>query len=122
VVQPYYLGNPDIGLATEAALCAHDQGQFFEYEHVLYERQGAMSYDPNTLTQIAAELGLDTATFSQCLSNRTHRAELEQSRRAASRQGVNSTPTFFINKRRLEGNRPYEDFQRVIEAELAAAK
>jgi len=122
IVHPYYLGNPEMGLAAEAAWCAHDQGKYFEYERALYERQGAMSYTQGGLTDLAGPLGLDVGTFSDCLSNRTHRADLESSSREAARRGINSTPTFYINNQQLKGNYPYQEFQRIIEAELASAK
>jgi protein-disulfide isomerase len=36
--------------------------------------------------------------------------------------GVNSTPTIFINGRRLSGAQPYEVFAAIIDEELAKAK
>lgn len=121
IVHPFYLGSPDIALATEAAWCATDQGNFFEYEHALYENQG-MALNRGTLTDLAASIGLDSDALSQCLSNGTHRADVENARQAAARRGVDSTPTFFINERRVEGNQPYEVFQGIIDQELAAAQ
>jgi len=111
-----------MGLAAEAAWCAHDQGKYFEYERVLYEKQGTLSYTQQGLTDVAQELGLNAETFAQCMANRTHRADLENSTNAAARKGVNSTPTFFINNQRLDGNRPYAEFQRIIDAELAKSQ
>ena len=48
--------------------------------------------------------------------------EALNARQAAVRRGVNSTPTFFINNQRLEGNQPYSVFERSIEQELAIAQ
>jgi len=121
VVHPYYLGNPAIGLAVEAAWCAQDQGKFFEYQHTLYENQGT-ELSPENLAGFAQEVGLDVETFAQCLSNGTHRTDVAQATQAAASRGVNSTPTFFINNRRVRGNEPYEVFQRLIEQELAKAQ
>lgn len=111
-----------MALATEAAWCAHDQGQFFAYEHALYENQGLIAYNQNTLADLAARVGLDRDGFSQCLSSRTHQADVENARRTAANRGVNSTPIFFINNRRVEGNQPYEVFQSIIDQEVAAAQ
>jgi protein-disulfide isomerase len=108
-------------LATEAAWCAADQNNFFAYQRALYENFGA-SFNRTNLTGLAATLGLDQDQFSQCLANGTHRAEVEASRQAAARQGVASTPIFFINNRRVEGNQPYEVFQKIIEQELVRAQ
>ncbi len=122
IVYPYNLGRPEMALATEAAWCAQDQGRFFDYQHALYENQGQIAYNQSTLTNLAASIGLDREAFANCLSSRTHQADVENARRAAVNRGVNSTPTFFINNQRLEGNQPYQIFQRVIEQELAAAQ
>ncbi len=36
----------------------------------------------------------------------------------ATAVGANSTPTFFINGRRLEGAQPFENFKQIIDQEL----
>ena len=122
VAYPFNLGRPEMAMATEAAWCDQDQGKFFEYQHALFENQGLIAYDQASFTNLAAETGLDVATFSQCLSSRKHRADVEEARRAAANRGVNSTPTFFINNQRVTGNQPYDVFQRVIEQELVLAQ
>lgn len=122
VVHPYYLGNPQIGLATEAAWCAHDQGGFFEYQHALFERQGQIEYTTDALAGLATELGLDGEALAQCVSNDTHRSDVESARQAATRRGVNSTPTFYVNNQRVEGNLPISQFETVINQEVALAQ
>ncbi|HMQ55506.1 MAG TPA: DsbA family protein [Anaerolineae bacterium] len=122
VVYPYYLGNPLIGRATEAALCANDQGKFFEYQRTLFQKQGQIQYSPEELTQVASEVGLDTEALNQCLSNGTYRDRVEQGRLTAVQRGVNSTPTFFVNNQRIEGNVPYDQFVTVINQELQLAQ
>lgn len=122
VVHPYYLGNPQIEVAEEASLCANDQGKYFEYAHALFENQGKIDYDPNSLTDLAVSLGLNGDTFRQCLSNRTYQDVVEQGRQAAVRRGVNSTPTFFVNNQRIAGNVPLDEFRQVIDQELSIAQ
>lgn len=121
IIHPFHLGRPEMALATEAAWCAADQNKFFEYQHILYENFG-LAFNPSNLTALAANVGLNQDEFSQCLSSRSHRADVENARQSAASQGVNSTPTFFINNRRVEGNQPYEVFQNIIEQELALAQ
>ena len=122
VAYPYNLGRPEMALATEAAWCAQDQGEFFAYQHALYENQGKIAYDQASLTNLATEIGLDVADFSQCLSSGQHRADVENARQEAASRGVNSTPTFFINNQRVTGNQPYDVFQKIIEQELVLAQ
>jgi len=111
-----------MGLAAEAAWCAHDQGKFFEYEHALFENQGQMAYTQAGLTDLALATGLDENSFAQCLSSREHQADVENARRAAVNRGIASTPIFLINQQRLEGNQPYEIFKQVIEQELVLSQ
>jgi protein-disulfide isomerase len=112
-----------MALATEAAWCAQDQGRFFDYQHALYEALGQIPYNQSTLNALAAQIGLDEAAFAECLSSRTHQADVEAARRAAvNTRGINATPTFFINDQRVEGNQPYDVFVTIIEQELAAAQ
>ena len=122
VVHPYYLGNPQIGLAAEAAWCAHDQNGFFDYQHALFERQGQLEYTRAALAELGAEIGLDGETLAQCLSDGTHRQDIENARQDATRRGISSTPTFFVNNQRIEGNVPLSQFETVINQEVALAQ
>jgi protein-disulfide isomerase len=121
VAYPYHLGSPDRALAVEAAWCAADQDRFFEYQTALFQNFGNPLVEPY-LNSLAQSIELDQAAFAECLSSRTHRGDVESARQAAARQGVSSTPTFFINDRRVEGNQPFQVFQSIIEQELAAAQ
>lgn len=122
VVYPYNLGRVEMALATEAAWCAQDQGKFFEYQHALFENQDQLAYDQQSLVDLAARTDLDETALAQCLTNRTHRADVENARQEAVNRGVTSTPTFFINNQRLQGDQPYNIFQRTIDQELVLAQ
>jgi len=87
----------------------------------LYEKQGT-ELTPEFLATTAGEVGLDIQAFAQCLANGTHRADVQEATAAAASRGVNSTPTFFINNRRVRGNEAYEVFQRLIEQEVDRAQ
>jgi protein-disulfide isomerase len=119
VIHPFYLGNPQMGLAAEAAWCAADQGKFFEYHHALFANTEAIVAGQSGLIDLAATEGLNRDTFGACLSSRQHQAELENARQAAENRGINSTPTFYVNNQRILGNEPYSIFQRVINQELS---
>ncbi len=120
VAHPFYLGAPEMAVTTQAAWCAADQGKFFEYHHALYENFG--SYSQTALISIASGVkGLDANALAQCLSKGTHQNDVEQARQDAVSKGIVSTPIFFVNEQRIEGNQPYEKFKQVIEQELAKA-
>jgi len=47
-----------------------------------------------------------------------HRDLIERDKKLAVDLDLYNTPTFFINGRKVIGNRPYEYFKKIIEEEL----
>lgn len=113
-----FLG-PESQQAAEAAECAREQGQFWQYHDTLYasqrgENQGAFSDD--ALKAFAAALGLDEEAFNQCLDSERYEADVQAETAAGRQRGVQSTPTLFINGEMVEGAVPFEQLQPFIEA------
>jgi protein-disulfide isomerase len=104
--------------ASEAALCAGDQGKYWEMHGHLFKNQQAI--DVPQLKEHAKTLGLDTAAFAKCLDGGGKAKEVQASLKAGEEAGVNGTPAFFINGRLLSGAQPFEEFKKVIDAELAS--
>src|SRR5262245_24483706 len=115
VHREYLIGKPRSLEAARAARCAGDQGKFWPYHNALLGQHSDMS--DAGLTQKAASLGLETAAFSACLASDKHDAAIREASEKGAVLGVSSTPTFFINGRRLVGAQPLESFQRVIDEE-----
>lgn len=109
--------HPKAKPAAEAAMCAAEQGKFWEYHDMLFER--APQIDAPQLTTFAAQLNLDQAKFNDCLA--THRTEPQITADLAEgkKAGVSGTPAFFVNGVPLAGGRSLNDFAKVIDAELA---
>jgi protein-disulfide isomerase len=122
VVHPYYLGNPEMGFIAEAAMCANEQGKLFEFKHAAFENQGQIEVNQTTMTDLAVSVGVDQPAFAKCLADRTHQQTVENGRQAGINRGINSTPIFFINNQRVEGNQPYSVFQQIINQEVAIAQ
>jgi protein-disulfide isomerase len=106
--------------ASEAALCAHDQGKFWEYHDTLFANQKALEVP--ALKGYAKELGLDAAKFDKCLDSGEKGAIVNADLEAGKKVGVNGTPAFFINGILLSGAQPFEEFKSVIDAELQGKK
>lgn len=106
--------------AAEASECADDQGKFWEYHDLLFANQSALDVD--SLKGYAAELGLDTATFNECLDAGTHTEEVQKDFEDGQASGVGGTPAFFINDRYVSGAQPFSVFQQVIDAVLEEAE
>jgi protein-disulfide isomerase len=107
--------------AAEAAECANDQGAFWEYHNLLFERQAGENdgaFEQDNLKQFAADLGLDTEAFDTCLDSGRYTNLVAGETQAAQQLGVRSTPTFILNGIPIMGAQSYEVFQQYIEAAL----
>jgi protein-disulfide isomerase len=107
--------------AAQAAECAANQGKFWEYHDLLFERQkgenqGAFSKD--NLVAFGKDVGLDMAQFDPCVREDKTLDRVQADTQEGQRFGVRGTPTFFINGRPLVGAQPVEAFQTTIEQAL----
>jgi protein-disulfide isomerase len=109
--------NPNAMLAHEAALAAGAQGKFWEMHDTLFENQTHLTRAD--LLGYAKSLGLDLAAFERALDNHTYRPIVERDLAEAAGLGVTTTPTFFVNGRRLVGPQGYASLGAVIESLLA---
>lgn len=86
---------------------------------VLFQKQDewVVRNDPvSKLFEIAKQAGFTKESFEKCLSDDKLLAQVEASRtRANEKFGVNSTPTFFINGKRLAGPPTVAEFDKVLE-------
>jgi protein-disulfide isomerase len=109
--------HPQAFKAGEAAHCAAEQDKFWEYHDRLFANQQALQ--PGDLKTYAADLGLDTAAFNECVDGSRYGNRVSEGVAQGSRLGVNSTPTVYINGRILAGAHPYETFAAIIDEELS---
>ncbi len=120
--------HPNARAAHIAAECADEQGKFWEYHDVLFEKQPqwsnlASSEIENTLTQFATDMGLQAASFESCMQSPNIADEVNKDTLEAASFGATGTPTFFIGNEKngfikLVGAQPYAAFQRVIDNQL----
>ncbi len=108
--------HPHAQKAAEAALCARDQGKFWEMHDVLFEGQNALEI--KDLKVKAEQLGLDGVAFEQCLESGKSEDEVTNDLLAGARAGVRGTPCLFVNGRRLVGIASYQQIADLIEEEL----
>ncbi len=102
--------------AAEAAECAHEQGRFWEYHDLLFERSPLLG--PDSLRAYAGTTGLDTAEFEECLTSGRMAGIVAQDVQDGFAYGVTGTPTFFVNGKRLVGTFPLTDFSSHIDEAL----
>ncbi len=108
--------HPEAQSAAEAARCAHEQGKFWPYHDRLFADQRQLSSE--SYGRLAAEVGLDTEAFDECVDSGKFREAIQKDYRSGESIGVGATPAFFINGRHLSGAQPFEAFQKIIEEEI----
>lgn len=109
--------HPDAQKAAEASECADDQERFWDYHDLLWANQSALDVD--SLKAYAAQLGLDTATFDECLDSGANAEEVQNDYDDGVSYGVTGTPAFFINGIMVAGAQPFSVFQTIIDSLLA---
>jgi len=108
--------HPQARNGSQAALCANEQGKFWEMHDELFLTQDLISVD-NSKT-LAKKLGLDAEKFAKCLDSNQFDSVINTDLQDGSSYGVSGTPTFFINGWRLVGAQPLAAFTAIIDKEL----
>ncbi|WP_117238299.1 DsbA family protein [Thermus sediminis] len=116
-------GQAHVIRAGEAAACAHEQGRYYEYHGVLFRAAGAWGGLGDTpldryLTDLAGQLGLDTAAFQDCLASGRMRQGVLADQKLATDLGLTGTPTFFIAGEKRMGFMPYEEWRALLDRAL----
>lgn len=83
-----------------AAVCAKQQGMFYQYADALMEEEGLERTD---LIRRAAELRLNMDQYTACLNDKAAKDEVRKDLEDGDALGVNSTPTIFINDTMIQG-------------------
>jgi protein-disulfide isomerase len=117
--QMAFLGQ-ESNWAAEASECANDQNAFWQYHDKLFasqsgENRGAFNKDK--LKQFAADLKLNTAAFTTCIDSNKYKSQVFDDTELFQTIGVQSTPTFLINGRAIQGALSFDQFAQVIENE-----
>ena len=98
--------RPNAKRAAEAAEAAGAQGAFWPMYDRLYEHQEALTAED--LREHAAALDLDTERFVQELDESAHEDRVRADFESGVENGVNGTPTFFIDGERYEGRHGFD--------------
>lgn len=88
--------------AAVVAEVAGAQDKFWEMHDMLFENQKRL--DDESLFGYAQQIGLDMQQFEKDLENKKYFQKVESDYQTGIRQGVEGTPTFFINGELFKGN------------------
>jgi len=120
VLYPFVL-NPTSEVATQAALCAGEQGKFWEFHHMLYRRQefwNRLAAPLERLSGFAKDLDLDTTALKSCVASGRMQSLVQADKAYGKQLQVNSTPTLFINAYRVVASQSEGELVRLIRQEL----
>jgi protein-disulfide isomerase len=107
-------------MAAEASLAARDQGKYWEMHDLLLKKSPKL--DRDSLISYAHTLGLDVKKFTDSVDTKKHAQEIDRDEKLAVDMNLYSTPTFFINGRKVVGALPFEYFKKIVDEELAAKR
>ena len=109
--------HPQARPASEAAMCADEQGKFWEFHDAIFARGGRL--EAGSYAEIGRELGLDLEALGTCMGERRYQDFVQADLEAGEAAGVTGTPAFFVNGIALRGARDADEISRVVDAELA---
>ena len=102
--------------AAIAGEAANSQGKFWEFHDKLFANQKKLAM--SDLKQYAKEVGLDMVQFEKDIADPVKKKRVDDDMAEARSLGVTGTPGFFVNGRFLNGAKPFQEFAKVINAEL----
>lgn len=116
-----FLGEESV-LAAQAAECAAQQDGFWNFHNTVFENQGNShdggAYAPDRLRQMAEANGLDLSAYDTCMASDASKKLVEDSLAEGQGQGVNSTPTVFVDGQKVDW-KGWDTLKAAIDAELA---
>ena len=118
--------------ASMAALCAGDQGKYWEMHNLLFDNQRELGVE--NLKAFAATIGIDTSQFNECLDGKKHNEQITADIRVSDKLGMSGTPGFVVGltdqndpdkalmTEYLKGAKPLDSFKAAIDELLESAK
>jgi protein-disulfide isomerase len=122
---PIEVLHPWARTAAIAGRCAYmqDPAAFWKMYDLIYDNQDIISASNAWMkvSEYAAQIGLNADSFRACMAGPEAGASVDASRANGQKLDVNSTPTIFVNGRRMVGA-DARTIEQYIQYELAKAK
>jgi len=124
--------HPDAIKGSAAALCAKDQGKYWEMHDRIFAEPRKLA--PEDVKAHAEALSLDVAAFQECIDSDKYGKQIQADIADGRKVGVRGTPSFFLGRSKpgdgstfhatefLRGAQPYGQFKEVIEKLLEDEK
>ena len=86
--------HPRATAASMAALCAKDQGKYWEMHNILFDNQKALSDDD--IKSYGETIGLAVDTFAACMDSAKYQAQVDSDLKEGQGMGIRGTPSFAV--------------------------
>ncbi|MCA9848652.1 MAG: thioredoxin domain-containing protein [Dehalococcoidia bacterium] len=124
----YAFIGPESTRAAEAALCAADQNQFWNFHDILFLRQGRENsgvFSDSNLKGYARTIDdavddFDYNAWESCFDAGTYEAQVTEENRSATNAGIGSTPTVLVNGKQIPGVQGIDVYRAAIDDALPA--
>lgn len=86
--------------AARTAICAGEQGKFWQMQDALFDWQGTygnQAFAQNRMASGASNLGLDRGAWDQCMASALPNTVIDAARQSFQLQNVTGTPSIFVN-------------------------
>ena len=121
--------HPHARELAEAAVCANDQGKFWQYHDDVFTKIVANNRTvPNGLIQtVSNDVGIDSAKLTDCINSKKDSSIIDTDSKDATAAGIDGTPGFVIgimkdgkvqNGTIISGAQPYAQFKQIIDSYL----
>lgn len=118
---PQHANAIPASLASEAA---GKQGKFWEMYDMIFSTQKdweASTDSAKIFSGYAQKLGLDMTKYAADVASKEIKDKITASVAAGQKAGINSTPTFYVNGKKIQNPNSYEEFNKIID-DAAATK
>lgn len=123
--------HPKAVKASEASLCAGDQGKYWEMHDRIFKQ--TRSFEQKEWVRLAEGLGLEMSSFKDCLENGMKTSEVDRDIKEGAAMGMSGTPGFFLGRtdpenpnkfkavEMIRGAQSYTQFKKIIEKLLKSS-
>ncbi len=110
--------HPNAVPASKAAEAAGIQGKFWEMYSMIFNNQenwSALTDTASVFNTYAENLGLDIVKFKADYASKAVEDKINDNVKSGMKAKVDSTPTFFLNGKKIKNPQTYEEFKKLIE-------
>jgi len=89
----------DSDKAANAAMCAAEQGKFWDYKSILFSNFNGIpgEFSDNRLIAFADSLSLDNTQFTECYKDRKYQVDIDADLALGEQWNVTGTPSVYVN-------------------------